>query len=500
MKATAEGLLVTKRRNGKERSFPKKTDNFPNADKEEPIMYTRSRQNKILSLLLTLAMLSFLFAAFLPVAVSADATPANDGEIEDFGVQTLTALDLADDEDTDLRFIFTIGSLEYTEVGFVFSKTNAAPEIDGDACYKQAVTAVYSSIVADGDTLTADPGRHWAAIRMTDVPHAYFDGALYVRPFVTDGEGTRYGDAASLTVCVAAGHLHEIAGEPVSSVPATIFGDGSKTGHCDGCVTFGEILDGGKHFYPDESNGGLGNDLLVEYSLLWNDTLQNFNKSAGGQTLDSRITNKSGGGTTVLAWMSYQDNAQGSDCPFMGGFEWGALGTPEDGTSAGMCGSSGAWADYPNIGGADRENPEWGWHRVQIRVHQELTNAAEVASGASAVYYMYSVVYIDGVQVSKLSGTGASPAGSLLFTAANDGADGIAYTDIADDSILYGFNSQIAKKNSGVGYLVYGDYSVSCGRTFAQSVTRVDSPAAATYVTRADGGVEIPAPAYFTIN
>ena len=265
-------------------------------------------------------------------------------------------------------------------------------------------------------------------------------------------------------------------------------------------VTFGEILDGGKHFYPDESNGGLGNDLLVEYSLLWNDTLQNFNKSAGGQTLDSRITNKSGGGTTVLAWMSYQDNAQGSDCPFMGGFEWGALGTPEDGTSAGMCGSSGAWADYPNIGGADRENPEWGWHRVQIRVHQELTNAAEVASGASAVYYMYSAVYIDGVQVSKLSETGASPAGSLLFTAANDGADGIAYTDIADDSILYGFNSQIAKKNSGVGYLVYGDYSVSCGRTFAQSVTRVDSPAAATYVTRADGGVEIPAPAYFTIN
>ncbi|MBP5428309.1 MAG: hypothetical protein J6Z04_03370 [Clostridia bacterium] len=493
-------------------------------------MHAHTRQNKILSLLLTLAMLSFLFAAFLPVAVSADATPANDGEIEDFGVQTLTALDLAGDEDTDLRFVFTVGSLDYTEVGFVFSKTNAAPEIDGDACYKQAVTAVYSSIVADGDTLTADPGRHWAAIRMTDVPHAYFDGALYVRPFVTDGLGTRYGDAASLTVCGAAGHLHEIAGEPVSSVPATIFGDGSKTGHCDGCnldgvteittsivekkyttststssqekrsVTFGEILDGGKHFYPDESNGGLGNDLLVEYSLLWNDTLQNFNKSGGNQTLDSRITNKSGGGTTVLAWMSYQDGAKGSDCPFMGGFEWGAFGTPEDGTSAGMCGSSGAWADYPNIGGADRENPEWGWHRVQIRVHQELTNAAAVASGASAVYYMYSVVYIDGVQVSKLSETGASPAGSLLFTAANDGADGITYTDIADDSILYGFNSQIAKKNSGVGYLVYGDYSVSCGRTFAQSVTRVDSPAAATYVTRADGGVEIPAPAYFTIN
>ena len=53
---------------------------------------------------------------------------------------------------------------------------------------------------------------------------------------------------------------------------------------------------------------------------------------------------------------------------------------------------------------------------------------------------------------------------------------------------------------SGTAYFEIGDYSVSCGRTFAQSVTRVDSPAAATYVTRADGGVEIPAPAYFTIN
>ena len=52
---------------------------------------------------------------------------------------------------------------------------------------------------------------------------------------------------------------------------------------------------------------------------------------------------------------------------------------------------------------------------------------------------------------------------------------------------------------SGTAYFEIGDYSVSCGRTFAQSVTRVDSPAAATCVTRADG-VEIPAPTYFTIN
>ena len=47
------------------------------------------------------------------------------GEIADFSYQTLSALDLANDADTDLRFLFTVGSLSYDEVGFVFSKTNS---------------------------------------------------------------------------------------------------------------------------------------------------------------------------------------------------------------------------------------------------------------------------------------------------------------------------------------------------------------------------------------
>ena len=123
-----------------------------------------------LSFLLILAMLFVSVAVVLPVATSAD--PA---EFADFGVQEVASLDLAGDEDTDLRFVFTIGSLDYTEVGFVFSKTNAAPTIDGDACYKKAVTAVHSRIVADGDTLTADSGRFWVAVKMTDV-------ALRTRP------------------------------------------------------------------------------------------------------------------------------------------------------------------------------------------------------------------------------------------------------------------------------------------------------------------------------
>ena len=59
-----------------------------------------------LSFLLILAMLFVSFAVIIPVATSAD--PA---EFADFGVQKLAALNLANDEDTDLRFVFTIGSL-----------------------------------------------------------------------------------------------------------------------------------------------------------------------------------------------------------------------------------------------------------------------------------------------------------------------------------------------------------------------------------------------------
>ena len=214
-----------------------------------------------LSFLLILAMLFVSVAVVLPVATSAD--PA---EFADFGVQKLASLDLAGDDDTDLRFVFTVGSLDYTEAGFVFSKTNAAPTIDGDACYKKAVTAVHSRIVADGDTLTADSGRFWVAVKMTDVPHAYFDGALYVRPFVTDGEGTRYADAALTSVCKAAGHVHTLdeLDHEMKDGTASLQTTGTKIGTCAGCNLQVTINSGKTRLEYKKWVGGGSNDSWVD--------------------------------------------------------------------------------------------------------------------------------------------------------------------------------------------------------------------------------------------
>ena len=72
-----------------------------------------------LSLLLVLAMLTLLFAAILPVAAD-DPEPE---EIQNFGFQS--SADFAVGRaTTEMRFVFTIGSLDYTKVGFVFSFEN----------------------------------------------------------------------------------------------------------------------------------------------------------------------------------------------------------------------------------------------------------------------------------------------------------------------------------------------------------------------------------------
>ena len=101
------------------------------------------------TLLLVVVLLIACFTAVLPTV---SAEPA---EIGNFCYQTLSTLDPSKDEATDLRFLFTVGSLDYDEVGFIFSKTNDDPTINGDGCVKRATTTVYGSVTADGKAIPA---------------------------------------------------------------------------------------------------------------------------------------------------------------------------------------------------------------------------------------------------------------------------------------------------------------------------------------------------------
>ena len=130
------------------------------------------------------------------------------GEIADFGYQTISG-DSMGSGSTSLRFLFTIGNLEYTRVGFVFSKSNVDPTDEGTGCYtwEPENGKVYSSVWANGEKRDADPGRYWVAVKIRNIPNASFDEPIYVRPFVEDGSGIRYGD------------LHAISAEGAFTIP-----------------------------------------------------------------------------------------------------------------------------------------------------------------------------------------------------------------------------------------------------------------------------------------
>ncbi|MBO4283723.1 MAG: hypothetical protein J5958_03765 [Clostridia bacterium] len=468
-------------------------------------------RKKSLSLLLVLAMLIASAAMLLPITSS-----ATEPEIDDFGVQTLTALDLPNDANTVLRFVFTIGNLDYEEVGVIVSKSVETPTYDAEHCFTKKMTTVYSSITADSNTEPAPDGRWWVAVKLTGIPHSYFDGPLYVRAFVkNESEDPTYSDTETVTVCSAAGHTHE------GLLLCT---------HCDGCNLDVEpqpavkkcndsSKSGEKEYIPEEfiirsvqgydaDNPDPANDLLMEFSILWNPTMLNLDGEVEGSEGPYCATRIMGGGTSNLTYWSGTNDPKGSWCPYAGGFE-GAKVTK--GGPAGMLKNHGDYSDYPNIGGtvaaADANNlengHEWGWHRVGVRVHQEVRNLAalmeDTTPGATAPTYRTTVtVYFDGEEVFSVYGDNKL-AGHYLYTVASNGDGTVTYTPIADDvkAIPFALHSRRVKSDTAA-YVVTADISVTCGTEFVQDVERVNAPAGnPTYTVAA--GVNVPAKMYFKL-
>ena len=329
---------------------------------------------------------------------------------------------------------------------------------------------------------------------------------------------------------------------------ATLFEDGVRSGQCIVCDTivsgnyssivevkyttsqrsgkevaqtaiYREILNGGKkHFYPTEANPD-GLDLFVEYSILWNPTLNNLSSTGGDPIISMRIGGSNDTGLcSDLIWMSLKDSASGSDCIFAGGYEYGSLRTVEVGpaTMSIPVPSNKTFNCWPNIGGAvqadydDLDNGhEWGWHRVGVRMHQELLNEdalkADTNYGATAPQYLVWIeCYIDGTLIFKLSNAESDVNGSstyrtenLLFTAMSDGEGGVYYSDVSDAKYVMGIRCPVKAANSNGAYLVYCDYSATAGTGFKQNVVKVDNPADNVYTT-ADGA-EIPAKIWYRL-
>ena len=230
-------------------------------------------KRRSVAFLLIFAMLTVSVVSLLPVATAADPVGDYAGDIQDFGWQSLSDANQTDAA-TDLRFLFTIGSLDYDEVGFVFSTSNSAPTAGGSGTY--STETVHSSVTANGKTYSAGAGRFWVAVKLSTIPLANFEDAIYVRPFVKVGENYSYVDAATITVCEALTFDKTVAGE------SEIFDFSNPSSGTEYSYEYNKFtvsktiadIRGDQHFFKTSDEDDW-KELYFEYSILWNPTLAN---------------------------------------------------------------------------------------------------------------------------------------------------------------------------------------------------------------------------------
>ena len=259
----------------------------------------------------------------------------------------------------------------------------------------------------------------------------------------------------------------------------------------------------GKHFYPT-ANDPDGNDLYVEYSVFYNRMMQNLETENKNPYVTTRV-----GSEAIVYWSPAADISD-AWCKYAGGFEATGdnfvvpISDSEVKTPANMAKEGGAFADYPNIGG--NAGAQYGWHRIGVRIHEEVANAAALkkdttAGKTAATYVLTETVYFDGVPAYKLktktSKTGMKTSADLLYTAISDGKGGIVYTDVDPERTVVPFrlNSTTAKSGK-TAYVAIADVFVTCGKGFVQKVERLASPVPSTLTVPATG-LELTAPIYY---
>lgn len=288
--------------------------------------------------------------------------------------------------------------------------------------------------------------------------------------------------------------------------------------------TVGDISGESKTFHPTGTDLD-GNDLWIEYSLLWNDTLDNWNQAKSEMSLAG--FKNDAGSYRHFYYVYTKDQTDtyktSNDCPYrghfdystyMGGYakdhEWECAQEIGNGQPRYKAGWVGGRTDSPYIYDNDGETIKGGngWHRIGVRIHQEATVDNEKGG---VVYSGYSELYVDGVQVWKVlldmqgywknnewkqqSGYGGKgkadlKANDLLLwyakTELEEGDvpeewtlhNGLYYKD-HDDLIVYSSMAEFANSTE-TAYAQFYDVIWTCGDGFVRNVTQVANPAERT--------------------
>ena len=297
-----------------------------------------------------------------------------------------------------------------------------------------------------------------------------------------------------------------------------------------------------QHFYPTEEQP-LGNDLWFEYSILWNETLANYDgrlwdpvQKKFDENQESVIAlvsfRKKGGdqGTFKDLYRLYAVDNKSTTCPYAGHFSFETyrpgmepadscvydLGAGQ--TYKGVLDETVTAASFPSIG-------EYGWHRIGFRFHMEALVEhvqkypkynANRADG-EIVHNGWSELYVDGVLVWKVETSmqgywdDSNPAkgewagrydglrmnGISLFNANNDTTDTEKAVYMDNTNLIVEVKLQNVKDCANPVIFVYDDVICTCGDGFVRNVEPNPSPVAET-LQIADG-VTVPATVYFKL-
>ena len=344
----------------------------------------------------------------------------------------------------------------------------------------------------------------------------------YTGKYTIDYDATCTSDGQKSYKCEVCGNVKteviESAGQHVwvddgvtVTIP-TIFTEGKQQGICSICgetdyasidkldPTFKTFTSSTKgKFYEREKLSNVlvegGQDLYVEFSLLYNET---FKKYAGnGAMYTGMIANDDGSSKKTPYHLAL---AERSDfwCKHIGGFE-------PDSNSNNIYGPSmedkGAVDEFPNI------YEEYGWHRIGLRYHQETKKD----SNGNVKHTVSVYFYIDGEYVSAYrfrNGVGNEDA-YILYTVTYDNSGNPVYK--ANENMnIYAFWFDNMKASGGNMYFAYGDVHITAGPAadsyeaedmkeyngFVIPVEPVEDPSATTGTIQ---GVELPTTEYFKV-
>ena len=395
-----------------------------------------------------------------------------------------------------LRFYFK----GETRTGTVDGTDNVSAIKKGDGnCYFDVAVMPYAicdpiTVVVDNTTVTYAPINYLQA-KADDAELSAMVASIYAYGVAaktyseTDGcehKGgivfeittypTLFTEGAENKCCKICGKVLE-ADLPMDKTEATII-DGKDYTNDKAPNATGSIGDalGDKTFQP-------GNDLYLEFSILYNDTMLNVETgSAFGWGHISTNADGSNEGDCVkkFSWLAYRDG--NSYCPFRGSFEFSE--NVKEYAYGPKWTLNGTEENYTIIQGLD------GWHRIGVKYTQNYyENNGEFS------YDVTATVYVDGVKTNEI----VLDWGDMFYSVEVDdnGKPVYVQNDKIDDyyAVFYRIGNPSASENA---YFVYADMYLTVGDGFAVNVTSVKDPAEADDFVVSDG-VTLPAKQYFKV-